>query len=173
MRSGDGGRRSPERARGGPVLALLVALLVAVLPLLASCGQGSPAEIPPGQSSDNSASQGPDVEAHTPGAAHAKLALALADPCYSSPDLRAVWPRCGRWVEESASTARTAASVLPNDAAVASAAAAVGAAHDDFVARGCPGTGPTVPLDANSCIGALTTVRAAMGRLSAALGPSS
>jgi hypothetical protein len=145
---------------------------VLVAALLTACG-GSPAEIPSGQSSDGAASQGPVVEAGTPSSARAKLGLALADPCYDSPDARAVWPRCGRWVEESASTARTAASVLPNDAAVVSAAAAVGAAHDDFVGRGCPGTGPTVPLDANSCIGALTTVRVAMGRLAAALGPTS
>jgi hypothetical protein len=155
------------------VTGLVVTLLVAVLAtLLAACG-GSDADIPSGQSSDSSAAQGPDVEARTPESARAKLTLALADPCYASPDARAVWPRCGRWVEESASTARTAASVLPNNAAVTSAAAAVGAAHDDFVGRGCPGTGPTVPLDANSCIGALTTVRSAMGRLSAALGSSS
>ncbi|NMO92106.1 hypothetical protein [Actinomycetospora sp. TBRC 11914] len=167
MRSSDGGRRRPGRTVGGLVLTVLVAVL------LAACGGGSPAEVPSGQATDNSAAQGPDVEARTPASARAKLTLALADPCYASPDTRAVWPRCGRWVEEAASTSRTAASVLPNDAAVTGAAAAVGAAHDDFVGRGCPGTGPTVPLDANSCIGALTTVRAAMGRLAAALGPSS
>jgi hypothetical protein len=151
------------------VLTLLVAVLAA---LLAACG-GSPADIPAGQSSGSSAAQGPDVETRTPASARAKLALALADPCYASPDARAVWPRCGRWVEESASVARTAASVLPNDAAVTGAAAAVSAAHDDFVGRGCPGTGPTVQLDANSCIGGLATVRGAMGRLAGALGPAS
>jgi hypothetical protein len=159
--------------RQGPVTAAraLVPALLAALLVLAGCS-GSPADIPSGQSSGGAATQGPIAEVRSPDAARAKLSLALMDPCYASPDPRAVWPRCGRWVEESASTARTATNALPGDAAVTSAAAAVAAAHDDFVARGCPGTGPTVPLDANSCIGALTTVRAAMGRLSAALGPT-
>ena len=159
-------RRGPVTAGRGLVLGLLAALLV-----LAGCSSG-PADIPSGQSSDGAATQGPIAEVRSPDAARAKLSLALADPCYSSPDPRAVRPRCGRWVEESASTARTASNALPADAAVTGAVAAVAAAHDDFVARGCPGTGPTVPLDANSCIGALTTVRTAMGRLSAALGPT-
>ncbi len=155
-----------------PARGLVLVLLAALLTLAGCAGSGA-AQIPAGQSSDNAATQGPVVEARTPESARQKMALALADPCYSSPDPRAVWPRCGRWVEESASTARTAASAIPNDAAVVGASAAVGAAHDDFVARGCPGTGPTVPLDANSCIGALITVRGAMGRLSGALGPAS
>jgi predicted small lipoprotein YifL len=166
VRSGEG--------RRGPVTGLVLGLLGTVLiALLAACGQSSPAEIPPGQSQDSSAAPGPVVEAGTPGSARAKLTLALTDPCYASPDARAVWPRCGRWVEESASVARTATSVLPGNAAIAGAAAAVSGAHDEFVARGCPGTGPTVPLDANSCIGALTSVRSAMGRLAAAVGPAS
>ena len=84
-----------------------------------------------------------------------------------------MWPRCGRWVEETASIARTAASALPNDPGVTGAVAALGPAHDDFVARGCPATGPAVPLNASACVAALTTVRAAVGRLSAALGPPS
>ena len=159
-------RRGPVTAARGLVVALLAALL------LAGCSS-SPADIPSGQSSDGAATQGPIAEVRSPDAARVKLSLALTDPCYASPDPRAVWTRCGRWVEESASTARTASNALPNDAPVTSAVAAVAAAHDDFVARGCPGTGPTVPLDANSCIGALTTVRTAMGRLSAALGPVS
>ena len=149
--------------------ALVLTLLVA---LLAACS-GSPAEIPSGQSPDGAATQGPVVETGSPDAARTKLRLAEADPCYSSPDPRAVWPRCGRWVEETASIARTAANALPNDPAIASAVAAVGPAHDDFVARGCPATGPAVPLDASACVGALATVRAAVGRLSTALGPPS
>jgi hypothetical protein len=161
MTSSDGAR--------GAVVGLAVALLV----LLAGCSGGSPAQIPSGQSSDDSAAQGSAVQAASPDAARSKLRLALADPCYSSPDPRAVWPRCGRWVEETASIARTAASALPNDAAVTGSVPAVAAAHDDFVARGCPSTGPAVPLDANACVGALTSVRTAVGRLSAALGPAS
>lgn len=161
--------RSSEGARGGPAIGLVLALLV----LLAGCSSGSPAQIPSGQSSDGAATQGPVVEARSPDAARSKLRLALSDPCYSSPDPRAVWTRCGRWVEETASIARTAASALPNDAAVTGAVPAIAAAHDQFVAQGCPGTGPTVPLDANACVGALTSVRAAVGRLSAALGPAS
>ena len=159
-------RRGRVTAARGLVVALLAALL-----LLAGCS-GGPADIPSGQSADGAATQGPIAEVRSPDAARTKLSLALTDPCYGSPDPRAVWPRCGRWVEESASTARTATNALPDDAAVTGAVAAVAAAHDDFVARGCPGTGPTVPLDANSCIGALMTVRAAMGRLAAALGPT-
>jgi hypothetical protein len=152
--------------------AVLVAATVALT--ITGCSSGSPADIPSGQTTEPpTAVQGPVNEAGSPQAARSKLTLALADPCYSSPDPRAVWPRCGRWVEETASTARTATSALPNDAAVASAATGVGAAHDDYVARGCPGTGPTVPLNADVCIGALTTVRTAMGKLAAALGPSS
>jgi hypothetical protein len=157
---------SSDGARGGRVAGLLLALLVA---LLAGCSDGSPAEIPSGQSTDGAATQGPVVEARSPDAARTKLRLALTDPCYSSPDPRAVWPRCGRWVEESASIARTAASALPNDPAVTTAVAAVAPAHDDFVGRGCASTGPAVPLDASACVGALTSVRAAVSRLSAAL----
>ncbi len=163
MDGDDGGRRGPATAARGLALTALAVVL------LAGCAGNGPAVVPSGQSSDGAATQGPVVEARSPDSARQKLSLALADPCYSSPDARAVWPRCGRWVEESASTARTAATAIPN-AAVTGAAAAVGAAHDDYVARGCPGTGPTVPLDANSCIGALTSVRAAMSRLSGALG---
>jgi hypothetical protein len=161
---------SSDGAREGRASALVLALLLA---LLAGCSSGSPAEIPSGQSSDGAATQGPVVEARSPDASRTKLRLALADPCYASPDPRAVWPRCGRWVEETASIARTAASALPNDPAVTTAVAAIAPAHDDFVARGCPSTGPAVPLDASACVGALTTVRAAVSRLSAALGSSS
>lgn len=166
MTGSDAGRARTGRAGGGLVLALLLALL-------AGCSGDSPADIPPGQSSGGAATRGPVVEARSPESARAKLQLAEADPCYDSPDARAVWPRCGRWVEETASTARTAASALPNDPAVAAAAAAVGAAHDGFVARGCPSTGPAVPLDVNACVGALSTARTAVGRLAAALGPPS
>lgn len=158
--------RSCDGARGGRAAGLVLALLLA---LLAGCSGGSPAEIPSGQSSDGAATQGPVVEARSPDAARSKLRLALTDPCYSSPDPRAVWPRCGRWVEESASIARTAASALPNDPGVAGAVPAVAAAHDDFVGRGCASTGPAVPLEASACVGALTSVRTAVGRLSAAL----
>ncbi|MCD2193393.1 hypothetical protein LQ327_08340 [Actinomycetospora endophytica] len=152
---------------------VVIGLVVVLLTLLAGCSGGSPADIPSGQSSDGAATQGPVVEARSPDAARSKLRLALADPCYASPDARAVWPRCGRWVEEAAGIARTAASALPNDAAVTGAVPAVAAAHDDFVGRGCPSTGPAVPLDANACVGALTSVRTAVGRLSAALGQAS
>lgn len=147
---GPGGRR---RALAG-VLVLLVALL------LTGCSRELGGPDP-----DRS---GPGV-ATSPDAARTKLALALTDPCYTDPDPRSTWPRCGRWAEEATSTARSAASALPNDAAVTAAGAAVSAGRDLFVSRGCASQAPTVPVDAGACIGALITTRTAVGRLDTAL----
>lgn len=143
--------------------------LVLLLGLAAGCADSSPAQIPPGQSSGSGARQGPAVEARGPDAARSKLRLALADPCYTSPDPRAVWPRCGRWVEESNSVARIAGEGLPNDQAVTTSVAAISSAHDTYVARGCPATGPGGTVDVSACIGSLVTVRTAVQGLSAAL----
>lgn len=136
---------------------------------LAGCADSSPAHIPPGQSSGTGATRGPAVEARGPDAARSKLRLALADPCYTSPDPRAVWPRCGRWVEESASVARTAGQALPGDPAVTTSVAAISTARDAYVARGCPATAPGGTVDVSACIGSLVTVRTAVQGLTAAL----
>ncbi|WP_433801125.1 hypothetical protein [Actinomycetospora sp. CA-084318] len=145
-----------------------VVLAAVALGLLAGCGNsGSPADIPAGQSS---AAAAPGVENGTPDAAQNKLRLALADPCYTSADPRAVWPRCGRWVEETASTARTAANALPSDPAVTAAATAVGQARDAYVARGCPATAPGGTIDVGACVGGLVAARTAVSGLARALG---
>ncbi|GAA4853661.1 hypothetical protein GCM10023201_54140 [Actinomycetospora corticicola] len=146
----------------------LVVLAAVLLGVLAGCGgTDNPASIPSGQSSEAAA---PGVENRSPDAARNKLRLALADPCYTSSDPRAVWPRCGRWVEETASTARTAANALPDDPAVTAAAAQVGAARDSYVARGCPATAPGGTVDVGACVGGLVTARTAVDALSRALG---
>ncbi|MFC5066131.1 hypothetical protein [Actinomycetospora atypica] len=155
---------APARPLGRAVVGL--ALLAA---LATGCGDSSPAQIPPGQSSGPGAVQGPAVEARSPDAARSKLRLALADPCYTSPDPRAVWPRCGRWVEESASVARTAGNALPDDPAVTTAVAAITSARDTYVGRGCPATAPGGTVDVGACIGSLVTVRTAVEGLRAAL----
>ncbi|MDL5154587.1 hypothetical protein [Actinomycetospora termitidis] len=145
------------------------AVALALLALLAGCGDsGNPASIPSGQSSEAAAA--PGVENRSPDSARNKLRLALADPCYTGPDPRAVWPRCGRWVEETASTARTAANALPQDPAVTAAAAGVGSARDAYVARGCPATAPGGTVDVSACVGGLVAARNAVGALSRALG---
>jgi len=111
---------------------------------------------------------GPAV-ATSPDAARTKLRLALEDPCFTDADPRRTWPRCGRWVEETVSTARAATTALPADPAVARAAADVTAGRDAFLARGCPATGPAVPVDAGGCLGALGTTRRGVAALDAAL----
>lgn len=145
----------------------LAVLAAVVLGLLAGCGDSNPASIPAGQSSEAGT---PGVENRSPDAAKNKLRLALADPCYTDADPRAVWPRCGRWVEETASTARTAANALPDDAAVTNAAAGVGAARDAYVARGCPATAPGGTVDVGACVGGLVAARTAVSGLAQALG---
>ncbi|MEJ2869639.1 hypothetical protein WCD74_17835 [Actinomycetospora sp. OC33-EN08] len=157
-------RRATVVSVGSVVLAALVALL-------AGCSDAAPADIPAGQSSEAAAA--PGVENRSPDAARNKLRLALADPCYTSADPRAVWPRCGRWVEETASTARTAANARPDDPAVTAAAAGVGAARDAYVARGCPATAPGGTVDVGACVGGLVTARNAVGGLARALGSPS
>jgi hypothetical protein len=145
-----------------------VVLVAVLLGVLAGCADSdNPASIPAGQSSEAGA---PGLENRSPDAAENKLRLALADPCYTDPDPRAVWPRCGRWVEETASTARTAANALPDDAAVTNAAAAVGAARDAYVARGCPATAPGGTVDVSACVGGLVAARTAVTGLAQALG---
>jgi hypothetical protein len=147
-----------------------VVLAAVLLGLVAGCGNSdNPASIPAGQSSEAAA---PGAENRSPDAARNKLRLALADPCYTNADPRAVWPRCGRWVEETASTARAAANVLPDNPAVTAAATAVGSARDAYVARGCPATAPGGTVDVSSCVGGLVAARAAVGGLAQALGTS-
>lgn len=150
-------------------VAVIAAVVAAVLlGVLAGCGDsGSPASIPSGQSSEAAS---PGVENRSPDSARNKLRLALADPCYTDPDPRAVWPRCGRWVEETASTARTAANALPNDPAVTAAVAGVASARDAYVARGCPATAPGGTIDVSACVGGLTAARTAASALARALG---
>ena len=140
--------------------ALAAALVLLTALLLAGCSSelGGP----------DTDRGGPGV-ATSPDAARTKLALALTDPCYTDPDPRSTWTRCGRWAEEATSTARSAATALPKDTAVTSSGAAVSAGRNLFVSRGCASQAPTVPVDAGACIGALITTRTAVGQLDAAL----
>jgi hypothetical protein len=107
--------------------------------------------------------------ATSPDAARAKLSLLSQDPCNTDPDPRSTWPRCGRWVEEAASTARTAATALPGNEAITRAATGVQSGRDAFAARGCTSTGPTPAPDPGACIGALLATRTAVAGLDTAL----
>ncbi|WP_018331810.1 hypothetical protein [Actinomycetospora chiangmaiensis] len=144
-----------------------VVLAAVLLGVLAGCADDNPASIPSGQST---AAAAPGAENRSSDAARNKLRLALADPCYTDPDARAVWPRCGRWVEETASTARSAANALPNDPAVTAAVAGVTNARDTYVGRGCPATAPGGTIDVSACVGGLVAARAATSALARALG---
>lgn len=102
----------------------------------------------------------------TADAARTKLTFQVQDPCYAG-DPREAWPRCARWVEETASSARTAAGALRSDPRVLDGAGAVGAGHDAFLGRGC-GTGAAPDPDA--CVGALLQARDGVHGLAQALG---
>jgi hypothetical protein len=151
---------SPAR-RASCVLAMLLALLVT----------GCTREFGPGETARGaSGAPGANVDATTD-AARTKLSLQVQDPCYAG-DARQAWPRCARWVEETASSARTAAEAsgsAPADPAVVAGAAAVAAGHDAFLGRGC-GTGATgAQADAGACVGALTQTRNGVRGLAQAL----
>ena len=101
--------------------------------------------------------------------ARTKLSLQAQDSCYTG-DVRASWPRCGRWVEETAGTARTATGALPSDAAVSTAAGTVIAGRDAFTARGCTGMGSGSDPDPGQCVAALGGARTGVRALAVALG---
>ena len=143
-------RRAVATAVG--VLALVGALSGCSRELVQAPGQGGPAV------------------ASDPTAARAKLTLLLADPCATAPDPDRVWTRCGRWVEEAASTGR-AASAAVGGTAVDTAVAGIGSAHDAFLARGCGSAAATVPGGgAVPCVAALQETRTAVAALAQATG---
>ena len=145
-------------SRRRTVAALLA--VVAVLVVLGGCsrelGAGDPDRGGPGVNT-------------SPAAARTKLTLLLDDPCYTAPDPRGTWPRCGRWAEEATSTARAATTAVPSDAALGDAARAVQAGRDTFASRGCASQGPAVATDPGACIGALLSTRTAVTGLVDAL----
>lgn len=142
---------------------VVVALSLLLGGLVAGCGH----EFGPGESS--SARNGPQQNL-TADAARSKLELQVQDACYAG-DPGQAWPRCGRWVEETASSARTAADALPNDPAIGADSRAVAAGHDAFLGRGC-GTSAAASADqasAGPCVAALLQARQGVRALATAL----
>ena len=103
------------------------------------------------------------------GPARSKLALQIQDPCYSG-DARAEWPRCARWEEEVAGTARTAGQAAPTDRVVTAAVTEVTAGHDAFGRAGCTVARPTLPTDPGPCIAAVLQTREGVRALAPTLG---
>lgn len=146
---------TPPATRHRPVAVPVLLLSVIALLALTGCSR----EFGPGE-------RGPQV-ATSPEAARTKLRLQLADPCYTG-DARAAWPRCARWVEETAGSARSAAGALPGDAALVRSADGVGAGRDDFLGRGC-GPVPAPSSDPGACIAALLATRDSVRSLATTL----
>lgn len=145
--------------RSGRAVAVVAAALAVLLT------SGCAREFGPGEGGPGRAPQAEDTSAQS---ARDKLELQRQDPCDDG-DARAVWPRCARWAEEIAGTARTAAGARPDDRAVTAAAGTVTAGRDAFLARGC-GPVPAPQADPGACIAALLGTREGVRGLAAALG---
>jgi hypothetical protein len=132
------------------------AVLVAVL--LAGLGACST----PSTEGTSAPPAGPDRSLE---AARTKLALVQQDPCYTSRDLVAQWPVCGRWEEEVRNVATAAAGARPANPEITDPAAAVEAAYERFLRAGCPAG--VAPADPGACIAAVEMTRTGVTRLAA------
>lgn len=139
----------------------------ALVVLIALLGTGCSREFGPGDSAGRT--PGGATAGVTAESARTKLGLQVRDPCYAG-DPQQAWPRCARWVEETASSARTAADALPAQRPVTDGAAAVAAGRDAFLGRGC-GTGAAAArADGAACVGALLQARDGVRTLARSLG---
>ena len=132
----------------------LVGVLVAVL--LAGLGACS-------TSSTEGTSTPPARPDRSLEAARTKLGLIQQDPCYTSRDLAAQWPVCGRWEEEVRNVATAAAGARPGNPEITDPAAAVEAGYERFFRAGCPAG--VAPADPDTCIAAVEATRAGVSRL--------